>query len=65
MISSDIVEYSHQFLRGADFGAGIPMYGADAASDGFGFSIVKMPTIPGQERIDTVDSRYDNMKGVI
>jgi hypothetical protein len=65
MISSDIVEYSHKFLRGTDFGTGIPVHGADAANDGFGFSIVKMPTVPGQEIIDTLDSRYGNVKGVI
>jgi len=65
MISSDIVEYSHKFLRGADFGAGIPVHGADTANDRFGFSIVKMPTVPGQEIIDTMDSRYGNVKGVI
>jgi hypothetical protein len=65
MISSDIVEYSHKFLRGADFGAGIPVYGANAANNGFGFRIIKMPTVPGQEIIDTMDSRYGNVKGVI
>jgi hypothetical protein len=65
MISSDIVEYSHEFLRGADFGAGIPVYGADAAHDRFGFSIRKMPTVPGQEVIDTMDGRYGNVKGVV
>jgi hypothetical protein len=65
MISSDIVEYSHKFLRGTDFGAGIPVYGANAANNGFGFSIIKMPTVPDQEIIDTMDSRYGNMKGVI
>jgi len=65
MISSDIVEYSHKLLRGADFGAGIPVYGADAAHDGFGFSIIKMPAVPGQEIIDTMDSRDGNVEGVI
>jgi hypothetical protein len=42
-------------LRGKDFGAGIPVHGADAANDRFGLSMVKMPTVSGQERIDTVD----------
>jgi hypothetical protein len=65
MISSDIVEHSHKFLRSTDFGAGIPVHGADAANDRFGLSMVKMPTVSGQERIDTVDSRYDNVKGII
>jgi hypothetical protein len=65
MISSDIVEYSHKFLRGADFRTGIPVDGANAANNGFGFSIIKMPTVPGQEIIDTMDSRYGNVKGVV
>jgi len=65
MISSDIVKYSHKFLRGADFGAGIPVYGADAPNHGFGFSIIKMPAVPGQEIIDPMDGRYGNVEGVI
>jgi hypothetical protein len=65
MISSDIVEYSHKFLRGKDFEASIPVHGADATNDRFGFSMVQMPTVPGQEIIDTMDSRYGNVKGVI
>ena len=65
MISSDIVKCSRKFLRGADFGADMPVYGTDAPHDGFGFGIIKMPTVPGQEIIGAMDGGYGKMKRII
>lgn len=65
MTSSGIIEYSHQFLRGADFRAGIPARGADASNDGLGFGIVEMSEVPGQKIIDTMHSGYGNVQSII
>ena len=65
MTSSGIIEYSHQFLRGADFRAGIPASGTDASNDGPGFGIVEMSEVPGQKIIDTVHGGYSNMQSII
>lgn len=65
MIASDIVEYSHKFLWGAYFRTGITVYGSDVSNAGFGFGIVMMSEVPGQEIIDTMHSGYGNVKGIV
>jgi hypothetical protein len=65
MISSGIFEYSHKFLRGTNFRAAIPVCDTDASNDGFGFGIIKMAKVPGQEIIDAMYSGYGNVKRVI
>ncbi len=38
---------------------------ANSAHDGFGFGIIEMPEVPGQEIIDSMHGGYGNMKGVV
>ena len=41
------------------------VYAANAAHDGFGFGIIKMPTVPRQKIIDAVNCGYGNMQGIV
>ena len=65
MISSDIFNYSHKFLKGANFGTSMPVYATNAAHDGFGFGVIKVPTVPSQKIIDVVYRGYGNMQCIV
>ena len=65
MISSDIFNYSHKFLGGTYFGAGMPLYATYAPHDRFGFGIIKMPAVPSQKIVNTVYRGYGNMQGIV
>ena len=43
----------------------MPVYATNAPHDGFGFSIIKMPTVPGQKIIDSVYRGYGNVQGIV
>ena len=65
MISSDIFEYPHEFLRGAYFSAGVSLSGADASNDRLGFGIIKMSEVPSQKIVDIMHGGYCNMQSII
>ena len=65
IISSDILSYSHQFLRRAYFRHGILMQVANSSHDRLGFGVVKMPAIPRQQVVDSMHRGYGKMNGII
>ena len=43
----------------------MPVYGANASHDRFGFGIVEMPTVPSQKIVDTMHGGYGKMKSIV
>ena len=43
----------------------MPVYATNAADDGFGFGIIKMPTVPGQKIINAVYHGHGNMQDIV